>query len=167
MSARAFCGVRRALALQEIAAENFREGCYMYALVRREGSLPGACVSQLVRLHVEIFRWRHVTPTRIGSAAWSTVSAASQPGAFVRTVVVCSAVAPLVFLTLAAAQSLQRSGPGSSAPDLRGGSSRGAEASVIFGAMLTVLGALNQVARHPRSSWTSLQRGNGGFVVPG
>ena len=127
----------------------------MYALVRREGSLPGACVSQLVRLHVEIFRWRHVTPTRIGSAAWSTVSAASQPGAFVRTVVVCSAVAPLVFLTLAAAQSLQRSGPGSSAPDLRGGSSRGAEASVIFGAMLTVLGALNQVARHPRSSWTS------------
>jgi hypothetical protein len=65
--------------------------------------------------------------------------------------------------TIAAAQwpRQQRAGPAR-------GSSRGAEASVIFGAMLTVLGALNQVARHPPLVVDlTLQRGNGGFVVPG
>lgn len=119
-------------------------------------------------LYLEIFRWRHVVPSRIATVVWPDVSSVSQPGAFVRTVVVLSVVAPVVFFALAAAERTQRNRTVGVPTPLMRSTVRGAEALAVFGIVLGSLGAINQLVRQPPLVVDlTLQRGNGGFVVVG
>jgi hypothetical protein len=140
-----------------------------HTLVRRGAQVvAGAWFLSWFALYLEIFRWRHVVPSRLASVVWPTVGSADQPGGFVRTIVVCSAVVPFVFLTLAVAQRNHRTPSGRGALGSRGAKFLGPEALAVFGGALSVLGVINQSVRHqPFVVDLTLRRGNGGFVVVG
>jgi hypothetical protein len=141
----------------------------MQPRVRRGAQVAaGAWFLSWFALYLEIFRWRHVVPSHLANVVWPTAGSANQPGGFVRTVVVCSAVAPVVFLTLAGAQRRNRSRAGQGTPASTGARLAGAEALAVFGGVLGALGAINQAARHPPLVVDlTLRRGNGGFVLLG
>lgn len=141
----------------------------MHRLVERGAQVAGgAWFLSWFALYLEIFRWRHVTPAGMARVVWPAAAAADQPGGFVRVVVVCSAVAPLVFLTLVAAQRLRRIRPGRGARGAREATFVSSGAVAVFGGALTALGAINQMVRRPPLVVDfTLQRGNGGFMVLG
>ena len=117
-------------------------------------------------LYLEIFRYRHVAPSRIVSVLWPVANAAAKPGGFVRTVVACSALAPLVFLAVSIwVWSGRRSANTRHAPTAVGSVAR---AVVMLGVTMLVLGVLNQIIRQtPIVADLTMQEGNGGFVVLG
>jgi len=141
----------------------------MHQFIRRGAQVAaGAWFLSWFALYFEIVRWHHVVSSRLVSVVWPTAGTADQPGAFVKTVVICSAVAPFVCLTFAAAQwkhrlPSERGALGSTEPKFVG-----AEGLAVFGTALSVLGAINQAVRHPPLVVDlTLQRGNGGFIVLG
>ena len=107
-------------------------------------------------LYLEVVRYRHVTLRQLGDVLWPSAGGA-QPGGFVRSVVVCSLLLPIcaALLWLGPKQS-QVSKP-QVAPIIVG-----------VGALLIVLGAMNQVVRRPPLGFDlTLRTGNGGFIVIG
>lgn len=117
-------------------------------------------------LYLEIFRYRHVIPSRIFSVLWPAADAAAKPGGFVRTVVACSALAPLVFLllwifVLSGKRSANARAALSTASSLAG-------ALAMLGLTMVVFGAANQIIRKPPIALDlTMREGNGGFVVLG
>src|SRR5215467_1933107 len=49
-------------------------------------------------LYLEVFRYHHVRLSYLGNVMWPAASEGARPGAFVRSVVVCSILAPVAFL---------------------------------------------------------------------
>lgn len=140
----------------------------MHRLVRQGAQVAaGACFLSWFALYLEIFRWHHVLPSRLASVVWPTAGI-NQPGWFVRTIVACSALAPLVSLTFAAARWKYRARSRrdtSASVESRFGAP---EAVAVFGGALSVLGAINQAVRHPPLVVDlTLQHGNVGFVALG
>jgi len=117
-------------------------------------------------LYLEMFRYRHVVASRMISVLWPVANAAAKPGGFVRTVVACSALAPLAFVALSVRV---RSGkwPATvrAAQNVAGSLAR---ALAILGLIMVVLGSLNQIIRQPPIVVDlTMREGNGGFVVLG
>ena len=118
-------------------------------------------------LYLEIFRYRHVVPSRIVSVLWPVANdAAARPGGFVRTVMGCSALPPLVFLTLSVWVRFSKRSVNTLAA-LAAASSLAA-ALAMLGLTMVVLGVLNQIIRKPPIVVDlTMREGNGGFVVLG
>lgn len=97
---------------------------------------------------------------------WPVANAAAKPGGFVRTVVTCSALAPLAFLALCVwVRSRKWPATVRAAPTASGSL---ADALAILGLTMVVLGVLNQIIRQPPIVVDlTMREGNGGFVVLG
>jgi hypothetical protein len=109
-------------------------------------------------LYLEIVRYHHVSLTHLGGILW-TSGGGVQPGIFVRAVVVCSVLAPLCAALLSVRNA-----------QARGSIPRVALAPLILGvgALVAVLGAVNQLVRRPPLGFDlTLRTGNGGFIVIG
>ena len=117
-------------------------------------------------LYLEIFRSRHVVSSRIVSVLWPVANAGAKPGGFVRAIVGCSVLAPVLFLTLSV---WVRSGKRSA--NIRAAvtaASSLAGALAMLGLTIVVLGVLNQIIRQPPIVVDlTMREGNGGFVVLG
>lgn len=115
--------------------------------------------------YLEVYRYHHLAAPLIGGAAVGFGPGAS-PGAFLRTVVVISVIAPLfvgVLLLWRRASSSRRSEARRREPRFPI-----TKAVVAFGATLCVLGVINQLVRRPPIEVDlTLRAGNGGFVVLG
>jgi hypothetical protein len=113
-------------------------------------------------LYLEIFRYHHVTPaTLVHPASWlSDGGRGSRPGSWLELVLLCSSLAPPLFAVLRIASPRPPSRLEPRFPF--------AVAVAIFGALLCVLGTLNQVIRQPPLEIDlTLRAGNGGFVALG
>jgi hypothetical protein len=106
-------------------------------------------------LYLEMFRWRHVVLGHLVDVVWPDPFAGDTPGGFVRSVVVSSAVVPPIALALLIANG-------------RTWTRALANATVVSGSTLALLGAANQFA-HPQALILdpTLQQGNGGIVLLG
>ena len=115
--------------------------------------------------YLEIYRYHHLAAPLIGGEAVDVGPGAS-PGAFLRTVVMSSVIAPLffgLFLLWRWASSSPRSP--ARRPEPRFPITK---AIVAFGAALCLLGVINQLVRRPPIEVDlTLRTGNGGFVVLG
>lgn len=120
-------------------------------------------------LYLEFYRYRHVAPPRmLGLPAPAlAVGAGARPGGFLRTVLACSALAPVVFVALWLVRRARQ------AP--AGVVRLGAEPAFpmawvvgLFGLGLCVAGTINQLVRRPPITVDlTLRTGNGGFMVVG
>jgi hypothetical protein len=118
-------------------------------------------------LYLEIYRHHHVTLFFLPSPPLSASTVGSHPGAWLRTVLVCSALAPPLFASLLLWARL-RQARDASAPRRLGRPFPTAMAAMLFGCTLLVLGTLNQVIRRPPIDVDlTLRTGNGGFIVLG
>jgi hypothetical protein len=115
--------------------------------------------------YLEIYRYHHLAAPLIGGEAIG-IGPGSSPGAFLRTVVVSSVIAPLLFgllLLWRRASSSRKSA--ARRPEPRFPITK---AIVAFGAALCLLGVINQLVRRPPIELDlTLRTGNGGFVVIG
>ncbi len=115
--------------------------------------------------YLEIYRYHHLAAPLIGGAAVD-FGPGSSSGAFLRTVVVSSAIAPLLvglLLLWRWASSSRRSEARRPEPHFPT-----TKAIAAFGGMLCVLGVINQLVRRPPIEVDlTLRTGNGGFVVLG
>jgi len=117
-------------------------------------------------LYLEIFRYHHVVPVRMVSVLRPVANAGAKPGGFVRTVVACSALAPLVFLTLSVWVRSSNRSAYIRAALMAAVSLAGALA--MLGLSMVVLGMLNQILQQPPIIVDlTMREGNGGFVVLG
>jgi hypothetical protein len=117
-------------------------------------------------LYLEVFRHQHVALTGLFGAIWPSPLEGPQPGAFVRTVVVCSLVSPVVCALFCAWHRQGVTRRVGQATISRG--SLWPAVLALFGIGLTLFGALNQVLRKPPVVIDlTLRTGNGGFVVLG
>lgn len=141
----------------------------MHRFIRQRAQIAaGISFLSWFALYLEVFRWRHVTPSRLASVVWPPAGIADRPGWFVRTVVVVSAVAPLACMVFAAAGWKHRARSPRDGRDSVEPKFRVDVALAIFGGALSVLGMTDQAVRRPPLVVDlTLQRGNGGFVVLG
>jgi hypothetical protein len=116
-------------------------------------------------LYLEIFRYHHVVPSRMFSVLWPTADTAAKPGGFVRSVVACSLLAPLLLMLSILVRSGRRSADLRAAPTAV---SSLAAAFAMLGLTMALLGALNQIIRKPPMAFDlTMREGNGGFFVIG
>ncbi|MGH7617241.1 MAG: hypothetical protein ACREPM_08445 [Gemmatimonadaceae bacterium] len=121
-------------------------------------------------LYLEIFRHHHVTAALLlhPSNWFVTTNGAAQPGGWLRGVLVCSAVAPVLFAGLVGWRRLGRPKDARSSRALSDGPFPFGSAAAVFGAALIILATINQLIRHdPIDFNLALTSGNGGFVVLG
>ena len=116
-------------------------------------------------LYLEVYRYHHLAAPFFGGEAVGIGPGAS-PGAFLRTVVVISVIAPLLIgwlLLWRRASSSRRRAARRPEPHFPI-----TKAILAFGAALCVLGVINQLVRRPPIEVDlTLRTGNGGFVVLG
>ncbi len=100
----------------------------------------------------------------MGSVLWPDANVAAKPGGFVRTVVACSVMAPLVSLTVSLWMRLRMRSANVGAALIAARSLAGALATL--GATMAISGALNQIVRQPPLMMDlTMRAGNGGFVA--
>ena len=120
-------------------------------------------------LYLEIFRFRHVAiPTFLGGDSTPlAIGPHAHAGWWLRTDLWCAVVAPVVFATVALV--LRRHRLRSDYSALHSGAAGFPALTIaVMGALVMVLGLLNQIVRHqPLALDLSLRHGNGGFVALG
>ena len=121
-------------------------------------------------LYLEIYRHHHVSPSFLVTGRLSPrgMPADAHAGGWLRSVLIASAVAPLVFLILLVWEQQSRRRQPNSAPPANGEPFPLASAAIAFGLLLALSGTLNQVIRHPAMGVDlTLRTGNGGFILLG
>ena len=119
-------------------------------------------------LYLEIIRYHHVSASRVTAVLSRSGGMSAQPGEFVRSVVACSLVAPIVFAVMWALLHLRRQRLRTVSAARIFTRSFSAWLPAVFGFTLVLLGVINQLLRHPPLVVDlTLRNGNGGFVVLG
>lgn len=121
-------------------------------------------------LYLEIYRHHHVSSSFLatGRLSPSGMPANAHAGAWLRSVLIASAVAPLVFLIFLLWERLIRWRRPNSTTSASEGPFSLAAATIAFGLLLALSGTINQVIRHPAMDVDlTLRTGNGGFIVLG
>jgi hypothetical protein len=119
-----------------------------------------------LELYLEIYRHHHVTLGFPGSRLAPEIRPSSHAGAWLLTDLATSALAPLLFGVLALLRNRRRTSA-ASATDVSSEMTF-AWTLITAGALLTLLGALNQaIQATPLEVDLTLRHGNGGFMVLG
>jgi hypothetical protein len=135
-------------------------------LRRFANALGAIAILSWFGLYLEIFRYHHLVLSQIGRVAWPSETAGPRPGGFLRSVIVCSILAPILFVVLWTATRVRMARfvdavPARailSAPPI----------SLASGVALIVLAVINQIIRRPPIVVDlTFRTGNGGFVVVG
>ena len=121
-------------------------------------------------LYLEIYRYHHVSRSvLVNPASWFPgAGLQARPGGWLQAILVCSVLAPLLFAFLVFWSKLHRSRLGDSAATRVDASFPFGWAAAVFGLVLSVLGAVNQLIRRPPlNADLTLRKGNGGFIIVG
>jgi hypothetical protein len=121
-------------------------------------------------LYLEIIRHHHVTAALLlNPSSWfGGTSMQARPGGWLQTVLVCSAVAPPLFVALIIWSRVHHTRAGDSAKGARSAPFPLGVAATVFGIALCALATINQVVRRPPIDVDlTLRKGNGGFIVLG
>lgn len=143
----------------------------MHHAIRRAGWLVGVIwFLSWFELYLEVYRYHHVALPHIFGLPSPTlaVGAGAKPGGWLRSVMVCSALAPLLFVTVRLWRWWQRTRAGAAALAQPEPTFPMVPAVAVFGVALCVLGTINQLIRQPAIEVDlTLRKGNGGFIVLG
>ena len=121
-------------------------------------------------LYLEIYRHHHVSSSFLltGRLSPSGMPANAHAGGWLRSVLIASAITPLIALILLVWERLRRSREPNAAPETSQEPFPLAVAAIAFGLFLSASGTLNQVIRHPAMDVDlTLRTGNSGFIVLG
>jgi hypothetical protein len=122
-------------------------------------------------LYLEIYRWRHVTPSlHLGGPSMPDTVIQASPGGFVLAVLRYSVLAPLLFVALLVWNGLWR--PNADVPQRKAFGIRALVALplIVSGLVVSVLGTINLLIHDPRGPIDfdlTMRHGNGGFIVNG
>jgi hypothetical protein len=143
----------------------------VHLVLRRLRWLAGIVwVLSWLELYLEVFRFGHVRPPAFLSrfAPLQQFRPNAHAGGWLRADLAFAAIAPVAFLVLVAATSLQTSASPVAVPAPAGSRRSIAAGLLSVGALVVVLGTINQfIGRAPFTTDLTLRRGNGGFVVIG